>query len=191
MAKVKINAAMAPNVEPDASGGYEPYVRLAANAPVIAEPYSKVFGVNQADSSFDAVIPTTTLPLTTESRGIIPANGRESALFLFYGTGADNTTFDYRIVGWQRYGNQWFAVPVCQGSATLSAVVGIAGQAIVNSERFADTLDVDFGIGVVNNSPVADMMPATLEVDFGPFTYLEVCVDMTGATNGNALYTTF
>lgn len=156
-----------------------------------SDAYTKVQSTNSTDTSFDAHIPTVTEPAASATRAVITTTGRESMLLLFYGTGNDNDTFDYRIIGWQKTGTLWIAPTICQGSATLSGCVGVSGAAVVDTERFADTLDVDVGIGIVTNAPVADACPASLEIGVGPFDYVEVLFDRTGATAANALYTTF
>lgn len=162
-----------------------------STGPVASDAYAKVQSTNSTDTAFDAHIPTTTEPAASATRGVLTTVGRESMLLAFFGTGNDNDTFDYKVIGWQKIATLWIATTIVQGSATLSACVGVSGATIADTERFADTLDIDAGVGVVTNAPVADACPASLEIGVGPFDYVEVLFDRTGASAANAVYTTF
>lgn len=153
----------------------------------LAQSYVKARTANATDSSFAAKNPTSTAPSGT---GVVEVSrtgvGPADLLLVFFGEGADNTTFDVRVIGWSPVGSLWVPTLIAQMSCTLSAVVGVAGYDVTASERFADTISLGNGIAVVTN-PASDAMPATALVDVAGYRKAEVVFDMTGATNGNAL----
>lgn len=162
-----------------------------ASGLVPMDDLAKVQATNSTDGSFPATAPTTTQPALTATRAVLTMTGRENLLLVFFGTGNDNDTFDYRVVGWQKISTLWVPIAIAQGSVTLSTVVGVAAAAVLNTERFGDTIDVDAGIGVVSNAPVANACAASVEVPVGPYDLVEVLFDLTGATAANALYSTY
>lgn len=153
----------------------------------------KLLAANSTASSFTARGVQETTPATTSALAVIQAQGKGILDLIFFGAGSDNTTFDYRILGWTVTGvvagvTQWAARIIAQGSVTLSGLTGTATYPIVNTDRLADTIDLDYGVAVLYNGPT-DAAPAMLEIPLTEdFPLIEVQFDMTGATNGNALY---
>lgn len=147
----------------------------------------KLLTTNATDTSFAAKVPTITSP--TSGTGMIAAGALSLLDLIFFGDGADNTTFDYRVIGWTTVGSSlWVPTIMAQGSATLSALVGVDGYPIDDGERLADTIDLDYGIGVLYNG-LANAQAAHVLIGLqAEYHYLEVQFDMTGATSGNALW---
>lgn len=151
--------------------------------------FVKLLTTNATDANFASKVPTATEPTGAGALDLPRGGGgqvRENLLLLFFGVGADNTTFDARVIGWRKVSTLWMPVTLCEVSCTLSAVVGVAGQPVVDTERFADTITVNKGLGAVY-TPTADAQAAMLLVASEGCAKVEVIFDMTGATSGNAL----
>lgn len=167
--------------------------------------WERVYATNATDSSFPSRVPTTTAPaVANPPTGVFEPSPGESGLhragpgllkLMFYGTGADNSTFNARVIGWAKVAvsgstTLWVPTVLAEYVATLSAAVGVAGAALVATERFADTLSRTTGIENVSDqvlSPGADL-PAHALVDAKGFTRVEVTFDLVTATAANALY---
>ena len=127
----------------------------------------------------------------------------------FFGAGADDTTFDARIVGWDSIGTDpqltlWVPRIIASFSCTLSTQIGIASAKLINTDRFADTLtmnttapqakftDTD-SVGAATRGTIPIFSPANNVIAwavvplFG-FNKIQFDFDMTGATNGNAVF---
>jgi hypothetical protein len=132
-----------------------------------------------------------------------------------YGAGADNGTFSLRLIGWQPFGTTqtdliWLPVPIAELTCTLSAAVGVAGGALVATDRLCDTIVVagtrgslqprvtndngtaaEFGGTVTATSPANDTIAFAVAFLWG-FPKLEVSFTTGGsATNCNALLAFF
>lgn len=169
--------------------------------------------VNATDTSFPSRIPTVTEPVLDAGTAtgqatidLLARNGpkdapvQNSALFVFFGTGNEDTTFSARVIGWRRLkGNPyhtssptkdlWVPVVLAEFGCTLSATVGVAATPVVAADRFVDTITLVTGnedVSVDFVSPTGDEIAHAL-VDVKGFQKLEVTFDMTGATDGNAL----
>ena len=172
----------------------------------LSAPWHKDRSVNSTDTSFDSIVPTATEPSgdagTASGSVVHDISGRSndasvsnSLLLVFFGTGADDTTFDARLIGWTVFGVDvntllWIPVTIVQVSCTLSTVVGVAGKVVVATERFVDTISVGIGnegVSVEKVSP-ANNTVAHLMADLKGFQKWQLTYDMTGATDGNALW---
>ncbi len=183
-------------------------------------PLQKAFDVNTTSATFTSIIPTVTEPVAVTAGAIgsgiwnLVPGGRglvaDYAMVGFFGAGADNTTFDARLWGWDRIGSDpattlWMPRILASFTCTLCATVGVAGAKIINTDRLVDTLVVN-AIGPqpflpgVNGTPAAEYL-GTVRV-FSPANEfwawalvplmgcekLQFDFDMTGATNGNAAF---
>lgn len=151
--------------------------------------WAKLLAANSTDATFPARAPTTTEP---SGVGVITLGAGRAVppdlTFLFFGAGANDQTFNVRVIGWRKVDGLWVPFLLCQATCTLSsAITGVAGQPVANTDLVADTVSVTNGIGV-GTTPVADSLPAYLEVGSKDCQKVEVVFDMTGATSGNALY---
>lgn len=185
-----------------------------------AGPWRKVRKTNATNATFPSRIPLATDPFVTAgvsgdadtatgssvirlTNELFGGQSQSGAEFLFYGVGADNTTFSARIIGWSPLVTSgltevtpdtqiWIPVVLVELACTLSAVpIGLANKAIVATELFCDTMTVVGTTGVAGldmsiTSPANDTI-ARVFVDLWGHTELEVTFDMTGATSANAL----
>lgn len=161
------------------------------------QPFRRWLAANSADTSFTAPAATTTKPTAgvielSAVNGVVPTYLLLNAI----GTGADDSTYDCRIIGWSPVTDAtgtelWQPNILYAFSATLSAFVGVAAATVVAAERTADALSVTVGNAnvdyVVTSAPAANT-PAHLMLDTKGYQLLQAVFDMTGATGGNLLW---
>ena len=136
--------------------------------------FRKVRSVNATDTSFPSKIPTVTEPAgdagTATGASVIdiggnpPGTAQNGGMFVPYGLGANNDTFSMRVIAWRviRSGTTkalWVPVVLCEVACTMSASVGVALAAVLDTEQFVDTITLvtgndDVSIDIV--SPTAD-----------------------------------
>jgi hypothetical protein len=132
----------------------------------------------------------------TDATGRAGAAAQNSIKLIPFGTGDDNTTFDMRVIGWWRHGHReskqlWIPEILAELTATLSTSVGLAGRAVAETERFADTIAVAAAYGapfVAVKSP-ANNTPGSVMIDLLGCQLFSFDFDLTGATAANALFT--
>ncbi len=110
----------------------------------------RFLSTDSVDTSFTAAASTTTKPSGVDvldlSSGQAPGGIVPEWLILHpIATSGDNDTMDMRVTGWVAIQGStgivlWVPVALGQFTCTLSAAVGVAGAAVVNTERFADTI---------------------------------------------------
>ncbi len=171
---------------------------------------TKVRKVNCTDTSFDALAYTTTEPivdaqtatgraaidLVNRSGGVSNNTVPNSVQIFPFGAGSDDQTFDMRVIGWKPaiYDSLtigWIPYVLAGFSCTLSTSVGVAGSTAVATDRFVDTITRISAQGNDVSSEIvspANNTPGHVVVDLKGCLKWEVSFDMTGATNGNALY---
>jgi len=152
-----------------------------------AKLFQRALKVSSTSSGFPSTIPTITEPVTDGVWSIL--NGEETLELLFFGAGADNNAFDARVVGWSSTGDGklWIPVSIVEVTATRSAVVGIASQLVINTDRFADTITVNKGVGTAF-TVTSDAEPALLVCDISAFQKFQLIFNLTAGTDMNALY---
>lgn len=178
-------------------------------------PWRKFRTVNCTDTSFPSKIPTATEPTgvgaTAGGAAVIDLIGnvqvdasvQNGIVLALFGAGSDTNTMSVRGIGWSCLGNSpalaitsdtqlWIPTPLFEVSAALSIQVGVAGKALVATDRFADTITLtgttaNAGVNADIVSPANDTI-AYMFVDLRGFMKFELIFDMTGATDGNALY---
>lgn len=159
--------------------------------------------------------------LTAAGYGIIPlgvcnsgptSNSYPGARLRFFGTGADNSTFDYRLWLYTASGDgKGYLTYFGGGSVTLSTLAGLAGtpvpvldSAIGTANRIADTLSFTLSSAATTPvgpwtdiytalvapspsaySPVGNKSAFLIVPEFGSATYLIAEFDLTGATSAN------
>lgn len=154
--------------------------------------FGKLLAINDTSAAFPARIATTTKPsganVFSRQAGAVIEN---NAILIPFGAGADNTTFDMRVIGWETVSNGtlWVPVALAQYSCTLCAAVGVAGSDLIATDRFADTITAASwnpagGTEIV--SPTGDLIGSII-MDMKAFTLYEINFDMTGGTSGNCL----
>lgn len=185
-----------------------------------ANPFRKGRSVNATNTAFPFRGTSTTNPFTANPSGDagtatgscvieltdqdVGGSAQNGAEFIFYGVGADNTTFSARIYGistMQTSGrtsvtpqtNLWIYVPLVELACTLSVqMTGQDNRVITGTENFADTLAIVgttavAGVDVNVTSPANDTI-AKIYADLWGFQGFEVTYDMTGATSGNCAF---
>ena len=184
-----------------------------------ASPWRKWRNVNSTETSFASKIPTATEPtgtgITATDASVVDLSGGKASMLgaggpqqngmalCFFGAGSDTNTFSARLIGWNPLQtdrdaavsantNLWIPTPLFEVSVALSLQVGIAGKALINTDRFADTITLtgttaNAGVNINIVSPANDTI-GYLYVDLAGFMKAELIFDMTGATDGNALY---
>lgn len=166
--------------------------------PVTAcRPLAKAFTANNGATSFAGK----TALVTTRPSGTGVVNFEKdeptSSKWIFYGTGSANQTFDFCIWGWSASNpdGTWIPVLLFQGTATLSTFAGVTSGIVTASELIADTITVASGYGgtagidyeIITPGGTPNNTPAMLLLNNKGCLLLELELDMTGATNGNAL----
>jgi hypothetical protein len=154
-------------------------------------PLRRAWTTNDTSSAFAAPAPTNTKP---SGDGVIDLAAVPPlwVRVLPFGEGANDTTFDQRLVGWSLVGVTWVPVILCQYSVTLSTAVGVAGGDVLATERFADAVSdpaTNLGTTGVDCQPKSPQnnTPAHYLIDAVGCTVFKIENDMTGATSGNAL----
>jgi len=169
----------------------------------LSQKLRKAKSANATDTSFPARIPRATEPTT----GTIPLGGtgaasQNAAVILPYGTGSNNHTFSFRVIGWRlldETGAQpptsiWIPVILGEFSVTLSSTyLGLAGKQIVATEFFADTITITYpstapgSIEII--SPANDAGIASVTMDVKGFQKLELIFNINSGstTDMNAL----
>lgn len=158
----------------------------------LLQQFVKVRSTNSTDSSFPSRVATVTRP---SGDGVIEPRSfgeftRGTLVLVPYGTGADNATVDVRVLAWRpTTGGLWIPTIVSQVACTLSGAVGVSGQDVTNTERFADTLTLSIGNAGIDCqvfSPANDTV-GHVTLDTKGAALLEVTFDLGTATAANAL----
>lgn len=157
----------------------------------LSGPWAKVRSASATDSSFPSKVPTATEPTGAGVLDFSPGSQLEQLVLVPYGTGANNDTFDLRVIGWRLISDLYVPVLLAQFAVTLSQAVGVAGKSVINTERFADTLSITYGNSNVDTSvvsPTGDLIAHAI-VDVKGFNKLEFTFDLGGTTtDANCLY---
>lgn len=103
--------------------------------------FSKLFAADTNAGSITAPIPTITAPAAGDN-GFLPMLDGNAAAFVFYGTrtSVDNETFTAQITAWSQVGALWIPVPLLSLALIQGTPIGIAGQTVIATEFFADTI---------------------------------------------------
>jgi hypothetical protein len=172
-------------------------------------PIKRALTTSSTATSFASLISTITEP---SGDGIFsfPARVPWGLHLSFFGAGADDTTFDARLVGWDRIGTDpaltlWVPRALVSFSVTLSTQVGIANAKVIETDRFADTLVVHATVapqsvftdlvsaaaatrGTVEIFSPANNLIAWAKVPLNGCEKVQFQFDLTGATNANAVF---
>lgn len=151
----------------------------------------KVRATSSTDSSFPSKIPTTTAPSGAGVVGDPIVQGAPEWLQVVpFGEGADNSTFDLRVIGWKPTANNlWVPLILAQAACTLSAAVGVSGADVTDGQRFADTItltQVQANVDSKLSSPTGDLI-ASFQVETRGSVLIEIIFDLGSATGANAL----
>ena len=166
------------------------------------------FSTSTAASSFAAAAPTLTKPSTNDGNGVAILPGDNAKVrACFYGEGADNSTFDVKVIGWSRVWAdgaavdppanpdktvEWIPTAIAFLTVTLGTTTGVAAGVVGGTaNRFADTIAQaagGYGAGDLRVVSPGDNLPGYIEVPTSGFQMIGLYFDLTGATAANALY---
>ena len=169
--------------------------------------WQKARSVNATDTSFPSKIPTVTEPkgdagtatgASVIETGLASGHWANAVVLVPYAIGDDDDVFAMRVIGWSRMKGPtpatrdlWIPTILAELTCTVSTAVGIAGAAVLNTERFADTITLVTGnddISVDITSPTGNVI-AHATVDLKGFSKIELTFDMTTGdpTSANCL----
>lgn len=160
-----------------------------------AEPFVKSLDTNSTDVSYASRIPTVTAPASDGVINLVPGTSGltpTAILVMPFGAGADNSTASVRVIGWDNIGSLWIPTLLCEYDCTFSAAIGIAGQSVINTDRFADgfALVANQGVDAQGTTKVAPAndVPGHFTVSVKGCKKVELVYKVGTATNANALY---
>lgn len=144
-----------------------------------------------ATGSFPSKVPTATQPSGDGVVGDPIVQGAPQYIQVIpFGDGADDSTFDLRVIGWKVSDlGLWVPTILAQAACTLSTAVGVNTYEATASQRFADTIsltqvraDVDSKL----SSPTGNLV-ASFQVETRGCAFIEVTFNLGTATGANAL----
>jgi hypothetical protein len=166
-----------------------------------------------ATGSFPSKVPTVTEPFgdaaTATGASVIDLASRPEGMFtqngmlvVAFGTGANDTTFSFRVIGWNRIGINtigqqalWVPVNLLEIACIIGTPVGVAGTLVPATCGFVDTMTVTTGSTLGGEtasenivSPANDTIACCL-MDLKGFKKVEITFNIGTATDANALVT--
>ena len=150
--------------------------------------FESLFAAVVTAASITPPSPTITEPTGNGVFAMDQSVGFNSAAFAFFGGNSNNGTFTARITGWRKLGDLWIPVPLLALAGTLGAMTGVAGQAVTNSQLFADTLTASTAFTTAYEiiNPTADQI-ALVKVDAFGCRKLQVQLAKNSCDNVGAL----
>lgn len=151
----------------------------------------RVRTTSSTDSTFPSKVPTATAPTGDGVIGDPIVQGAPSWVQIIpFGDGADNATFDLRVIGWKVSDlGLWVPTILAQAACILSGAVGANGFEVTASQRFTDTItltQVQANVDSKLSSPTGDLV-ASFQVETRGSALIEVIFDLGTATGANAL----
>lgn len=151
----------------------------------------RVRTTSSTDSTFPSKAPTATAPTGDGVIGDPIVQGAPSWVQIIpFGDGADNATFDLRVIGWKVSDlGLWVPTILAQAACILSGAVGANGFEVTASQRFTDTItltQVQANVDSKLSSPTGDLV-ASFQVETRGSALIEVIFDLGTATGANAL----
>lgn len=159
---------------------------------VYVSKLQRIRATSSADATFPSRAPTATAP---SGAGVLndPIVGQgtpEWVQVVPFGDGADNSTFDLRVIGWKPTElGLWVPMILAQAACTLSAAVGVNTYEVTASQRFADTIALTQVLANVDSkvsSPANDTV-GSFQVQTRGSVLVEIIFDLGTATGANAL----
>jgi hypothetical protein len=169
----------------------------------LVTPWKKGQSTNSTATAFSALVPTTTKPAKSATRTVIDfteQSVRDAGTLCVapYGGNDNNDTFSVKVTGWKRgvprqsatlTKDLWVSFLIAELACTISSSLpGVAGQDVVATEFFCDTISLTTGIATVIQG-TADVDTAWFQVDAGGWELIEITGDLTtGGDTQNWLY---
>ena len=152
---------------------------------------SKIRAASSTDSTFPSRVPTATAPSGDGVIGDPIVQGAPDWVQVIpFGDGADNATFDLRVIGWKVSDlGLWVPTILAQAACTLSAAVGVNTYEVTASQRFVDTMTLTQVLTNVDSklsSPTSDLV-GSFQVQTRGCALIEIIFDLGTATGANAL----
>jgi hypothetical protein len=153
-----------------------------------------LLAANSTSAAPGAPTVTVTEPVTSATAAVVDFKdmSANSVALLFFGAGADNATGTAVIYGWRRVtysaGYLWVPTPLLGVDLVLSTSVGVAGTAIINTDRFADTITLTASSNFTSAYELvsnAGNLPAMVKLDHFGARKLEIRTAIGTATNLN------
>ncbi len=178
-------------------------------------PMRRWAATNIDATSFASKIPTLTKPVASATAAVLDLGTELGSPICpiwmkmeFLLLGAENDVASFRLIGWNRVisagvADLWVPQPFLEVSCIASQCVGIAASAVLNTERWADTIapvalmaeDRKIAAGTSVNADLYVFTPANDTAGhirlpiLGAFEMLEFTLDQTTNTpTGNILY---
>ncbi len=169
----------------------------------------RILDVNSTDTSFPSTIPIIApiglLPPLTIAMGYGGAQAQNFVKVLPISVGNDDTTYLIRLWVWHLMGSGtdtsggavqlWIPHLIFEGTCTAGTTVGVAGTAVLATERFADTIVAATAYATLPSVEVvspADNTPAHILVDMKGAQMLGATFNRnSSATSCNALFTNY
>jgi hypothetical protein len=162
--------------------------------------YARLLETSANTADYPTIVNTTTRPTQVPATsGIIPVGQYSDLVLCPFGTGDDDSTFAFKVVGWSQVVTGkgagtpviWKPTTIFRATATLSTSVGVSGATQTNLERDADTIVA--GSPVISTSlytiySPADNTPGFVVLSVLDFELIGVYFDLTGATGANMNY---
>jgi hypothetical protein len=173
-----------------------PNVSLTTTPRFWREGYSTNLPVASANDGDVATI-STTVP-AANTLGVHHVAETNLAKLVFFGAGAENAQFYANIYGFAPVNGgtstQWVPTLIARLLCTLSNVTGVAGQLIVDTDRFCDSISLIEGDPTIKIVSDVNNRIASVLVDLEGSHYLAVKFDWTSlasqSTNANFLFAT-
>lgn len=166
-----------------------------------SQVWQKARSVNQTSAAYVSKVPTATEPAADSTSATASAAidlqstvVGSGILAMFYGIGANNTTFSCRIIGWKKTGLTstalWIPTVICEVDLTLdSSVTGVAATDILDTESFVDTIALAKSLGTETVSSTTTAVPSLLAIGLcGSMKFEFSFKTGSSATSCNALY---
>lgn len=155
--------------------------------------WKKGQSTNSTATSFAALVATTTKPAASATRTIIDfseVNFRDTSTLCVapYGGNDNDDTFSVKVTGWKRglprvvtHLDLWVSFLIAEVACTVSSSLpGVAGQNVVATEFFCDTITLTNGLATIMQG-TANVDTAWFQVDAGGWELIEITGDLTGS----------
>ena len=144
-----------------------------------------------ATGSFPSKVSTATQPTGAGVVGDPVVQGAPQWIQVIpFGDGADNSTFDLRVIGWKVSDlGLWVPTMLAQAACTLSTAVGVDTYEVTSSQRFADTISLTHVRADVDSklSSTTENLVGSFQVETRGCAFIEVTFNLGTATGANAL----
>ena len=156
--------------------------------------YARGYGTSPAPTN-----DTLALALTVPTLGAVNVRDTNLTKIVFFGTGNVNTQYYAHVYAYSPVvgvsaNTLWVPTLVCKVLCTLSNITGVTAAAVLNTEKFCDTILLVEGDPTVKISSDVDDRIASIVCDLEGATFMQVLFSNTAlalpVSNANFLYAT-